>query len=477
VWEIDRLSEDQLREVFGAERRWLRAPGFPDSERDGDGVPRWWADQVWQWLAAGTPDSAAVVPLRYWRRGEAVYQGAREVTDGVVQDWLVCGVPLRVVWPTVPAAASARAVQAAPTLFPGVARVIKVRYDSGIHGPGLSLHDEAGRRVESGEPLWPELALVLGGRAPYWPLRLRDAAAMRRWRPGNPPVPVAAAIEAPDPAPLLRLAAAIPATDTAHAVLMELAQSAHCRAGEDAARDVEDITTDPDVASWVELGATSLRFPEPPDLDEVVHRDGWLAVAARPDTLAHQAVVEVLKSGYTSGLPYTTAEYVDPTSALGSEWAARLLPASPYAGFEVLYARLTPDEEASVTDYLTDPATDAPVIRLASGLLLAAVPHRLPTTSPLAAATVDEPIWVRLADGTVHLAPRRDAPGISWGYAGSGTSTLALLLAQLLDDITAPAPDRFHGGGPGLEKLLTTDWPNGTTFTRADLETARSGLA
>jgi hypothetical protein len=173
-------------------------------------------------------------------------------------------------------------------------------------------------------------------------------------------------------------------------------------------------------------------------------------------------------------LPYTAAEYIDPATRLGAEWSARLQPISPYAGFEVLYDHLGADEYDTITGYLTDPATDAPAIRLASGNLLAAVPHRLPANSPLDAVTVGTPIWIRLADGNVHLAPRRDAPGISWGYAGSGTRSLALLLTRLLDDITSPAADQVHGGAAGLERLLQAPWPEGTTFTRPELDAARA---
>ncbi|MGO4612698.1 hypothetical protein AB4Z47_01235 [Nocardia sp. 2TAF39] len=474
---MDQLSEGQLREVFGADRWWLRAPGFPDSERDGAGVARWSADRVWEWLAVQRPAAAAVVPLRYWPRGVAVYQRAREISDGVVQDWSVRGVVLRVVWPTVEALASGGVVAAAAQLAPQVSRVIEVRHDFGFRGPSLSVYDESGRMIDADGPVWPELALVLGGRAPYWPYELRDGAAMRRWRPGAPPVRVAAAFDALDPAPLLRLAAIIPAGDTAHAVLVALARYAEHRASGDAADTVEMITGDPNMAPWVDLAATSMQVPEPGDLEEVVGRDGWLSIAARTDTLAHQAVSEVRKSRYSVWLPYTAAEYIDPTTGLGAEWASRLRPTSPYAGFEVLYSHLISGDEYTITGYLTDPATDAPAVRLASGNLLAAVPHRLPTSSPLAAVTVGTPIWVRLADGTVHLAPRRDAPGINWGYSGSGTSTLALLITRLLDDITTPAADQVRGGPLGLEKLLQTDWPHGTTFTRAELDAARDGQA
>ncbi|MGV9836535.1 hypothetical protein ACWDUL_20435 [Nocardia niigatensis] len=78
-------------------------------------------------------------------RGEAVYQGAREIKHVVAQDWSVHGVMLRVVWPTVEASASGGVAAAALELAPAVSRVIKVRHDFGIRGPGAV----AARRV------WP----------------------------------------------------------------------------------------------------------------------------------------------------------------------------------------------------------------------------------------------------------------------------------------------------------------------------------
>ncbi|MBC7299490.1 hypothetical protein [Nocardia salmonicida] len=471
-WEIDKLNYDELSQEFGADRRWLREPGFPDSHRDADGQPRWHADQVWAWLAAHAPDAAAVVPLQYWPRGDAVYQQAREIKDAVVQDWSVHGIVLRLLWPTVLTLWGDRLAAEASTLVPQVPRVIRIRSDFGFRGPTLAVHDEHGTILESVKPVWPELALLLGGRAPYWPDGLRDTAAMRQWQPGDPTAIVSVTGAQPDPAPLLRLADTLPDTTTAHAVLVNLAHGSLCRASNDVAETVKEMAADPNRAQWTVLAATNPPAPEPVELNDVVLRDGWLSVTARTDTLAHEAVLAVLASGHTDGFPYTAAERVDPSAGLGVEWAARLLPTAPSAGFQILYGHLAPGEEATITDYLTDPATDAPAVRLASGDIVAAVPHRLPTTSALAALTLDKPIWVRLADGTIHFVPRRDAPGINWGYRGSGTSTLAQLIADLLDDITAPAPERFTSDSPGLEKLLTTDWPHNTTFARDQLDTA-----
>lgn len=237
---------------------------------------------------------------------------------------------------------------------------------------------------------------------------------------------------------------------------------------------IEIIASEAEIAHWTELAATSPAVTAPADLDDVVLRDGWLSIAARTDTLARDAVRAVLASGHNDGFPYTAAERIDPSQGLGAAWAARLQPCTVSAGFEILFGHLTRGEEAAITGYLTDPATDAPAVRLSSGEIIAAVPHRLPTTSALAALTLDKPIWIRLADTTIHLAPRRDAPGINWGYQGSGTSSLARLTAALLDDITAPATNRYDSASPGLEELLTTHWPHGTTFAREQLETANN---
>lgn len=384
------------------------------------------------------------------------------------------GVVLRVVWPTVAASDCGKLAAAATRLEPPVAQVLGVEHDFGMAGPSLARRDAGGDPIAGQDPLWPELALVLGGRTPYWPLLLRDPGAMRRWRPGDPPVAVTAATAGPDPVPALRLAAAIPADQTAHRVLAEFAGSIQRAAGEEAGIEIELATGDPERARWVELAATNLEVPDLGDLDEVVRRDGWLAITARPDPLAHQVVEQVLRTDHRRWLPFTTAAFVDPSRGRGAEWAGRLQPTRPSAGFEILLRRLRADEQDAITGYLIDPATDAPVIELASGLLWAGVPHRLPVTRPLAELILDTPIWIRLDDASLHLAPHRDGVGISWGYRGGGTSSLALLLTGILDDITTPAAEHVSGGDVGLEELLQNTPPDTTTvLTRAELDAAR----
>lgn len=82
---------------------------------------------------------------------------------------------------------------------------------------------------------------------------------------------------------------------------------------------------------------------------------------------------------------------------------------------------------------------------------------------------------MRDEDGTLYLAPRDNYYGLAWGYGDSGPGTLALLVHRLLDDINAAAADSINGAPETLEKFTQTDWPEGTVFTRAQLEAARDG--
>jgi len=165
--------------------------------------------------------------------------------------------------------------------------------------------------------------------------------------------------------------------------------------------------------------------------------------------------------------PFSNPEEIDPTTEYGAEWAARLEPIERTAAFELI--------DSDQCETLTDPETGAPAIRKADGLLLAAIPQRLPATSPLAEVILDSPIWVRTEDGRLYPAPKHSYFGLSWGYGGSGPGSLALLINRLLDDITARGADNNHGAPEGLEELTENQWPRGTVLTRAQMEAAREG--
>lgn len=208
------------------------------------------------------------------------------------------------------------------------------------------------------------------------------------------------------------------------------------------------------------------------DLDDSLKRAGWLEILARRDTLATSVVRSLLAWDGGGPLPFSKCAEINPdASKYGAEWASRL-ETVPHrtAAFEIPLRR-----DRTPVEFLLDPETDAPVVRTADGTLLAAIPQRLPAHTPLAEVVLDEPIWIRVQDGTLYLAPEHNYFGMSWGYGGSGPGSLAVLLHRLLDDITAPAADGASGAPPGLDTFTQIKHPRGTVFTREQLEAARDG--
>jgi hypothetical protein len=169
--------------------------------------------------------------------------------------------------------------------------------------------------------------------------------------------------------------------------------------------------------STVAIAAEPLPVPEvgDDDLDESLRRAGWLDILARRDTLAVSVVRALLAWDGGSMLPFSKPADIDPSSRYGKEWASRLEPAQRIAAFEIPQRR---DKHA--VEYLIDPETDAPVIRTVDGTLIAGIPQRLPAQSPLAEVVLDDPIWVRVQDGTLYIAPEHHYYGMAWGYSGSG---------------------------------------------------------
>lgn len=78
--------------------------------------------------------------------------------------------------------------------------------------------------------------------------------------------------------------------------------------------------------------------------------------------------------------------------------------------------------------------------------------------------------WVRTTDGKLYPAPQGEY-GVAWGYGGSGYGPL---VERLLDDINTPPLDKWiQPSDNGLTMLSKQDVPNGTVFSRGELETAR----
>ena len=317
---------------------------------------------------------------------------------------------------------------------------------------------------------WPLVSSVIGGPLPFWPLVLRMPDLIRAWRPGAPPVTTPAKPDL-DLLPLLRLAAAVDDGSPAQRVLLNLVRIVEYRAATSAAQDLKFLT------DWARSGtatvaARPLTVPETDvdDLDQGVRRAGWLEILSRDDLLAAACVRQ--KKDWDNGrdFPASSTVTVRPDDGpLAAEWAQSLRPAVRTASFDHL------DPHHTAVETLTDPATDAPVVRETDGTLRAAVPQRLPATSPLQELILDRPVWVRTADGTLYLAPRDHYWGLAWGYSGSGPGALAVLAGRLLQNVNTGPADNPVDAPEGLYALMREKWPVGTVLTRAQLETARDG--
>lgn len=449
--------------------RALKRGRFPAPSVDRDGHECWEPDEVWRWAAEFQPAAAAAMPLKYWpTRGEpAVYDGAREISGGVVQDWYVDDVPLRVLWP-LPEQPEPSPAEAA-ALYPQVPQVLRITAGVGLYGPEMEAVSQHGN---DGYINWIDYAHTLGGRAPHWPYALRTTELITSWQPGVPPE-VALAVPVLDTAPLLRLAVLLVDGCPAQRTLIHLARTLQSKANGRAELEI-GIFAEHERFSTVDVAAVPVPAPrvDEDDLDESIRRAGWLAILARPDTLAVAVVRAVLAWDGGSTLPFSQCEEIYPErSRYGAEWAARLVSVGqPTAAFEIPNRRV-----GSAVEYLLDPETDAPVIRTTKGTLLAAIPQALPAQSPLAEVVLDKPIWVRTQDGTLFPAPLHNYFGLNWGYGGSGPGSLALLLHRLLDDINARAADDINGASEGLEEFTQQDWPHGSVFTREQLLAARDG--
>jgi len=341
----------------------------------------------------------------------------------------------------------------------------------GIGGPALQPVPIPGV-ADPPEVTWDELAEALGQPLPYWPIPLQQRELIDAWQPGRPTVQALAVEPEMDLNVLLRLAALYDSDHPTAQVLTRLFRTVTRRESETAAQMIssaESMTPD----NAIVIGARPIPVPpaHPQDLAETVRRAGWLEILGRADLLADACVEQLVRWDGGRDCPFGTSVELVPGDPISDEVIARLEPVARTAAFRLLDA--PPDAEA-----LMDPATDAPAARVTTKdgtRVRLAVGQWLPTTTPLAEVVLDDPIWVRTADGTVYPAPQDPRWGISWGYFGNGPGTLALLAHRLLNDVTARAADDASGAPEGLQRLFAIDLPNGTILTRAQLEAARNG--
>lgn len=479
-WESERLDLAGCGQLLGISpvsiRRAVRSGGFPDPNAIGlDGQAYWSAEIVYRWAARLMPHLADRIPANCWPASTvpADFLGSRPVsTSATALGWRT---PLGEVWLTwghavavdMPSLDRDEKLTQALAVFPAAAAVIVVGPDFGLTGQALwaTLPGAPGRGQYEIE--WLELSEVLGQPVPFWAAALRIPELLRGWRPGSPAT-VAAAVPLLDVTPVLRLATIVDPDSPAQKMLINLAQVWQSRTTDDARQDLK-IARRHARPGTMTVAAVPVDVPKVSrsDLDESVRRAGWLEILLRKDNLAVACVRQKMMWDSGNDLPAGNPETIDMTSAFGQEWARRLVPAPRTAATEVL------DPRGSAVEVLVDPETDAVAVRHDDGRLRAAIPQRLPATSPLAQLILDRPIWVRTEDGTIYPAPKDHYFGLSWGYSGSGPAALAILAERLLSDINAVAADTIVGAPQGLQRLIAKKWDRGTILTRTQLEAAR----
>ncbi|MEW2385738.1 hypothetical protein AB0873_27115 [Micromonospora sp. NPDC047707] len=467
-----RLTLAEIAALLGRSKRQTQSliksdPKFPGSVASGV-----WKNADFQRWAATQDDAgtARIAAPKYHRAPAhpAHYVGASAL-DGqhIVMTWATAVGDLHLVYPPVNAAHTdpATAAQWLPT---DSYAICVVWPDWGFHGPALEsvLGVSPGRRI----PItWADLRRFLGMQAPYWLTSLRDPKRMLEWKPGDPTVTVAAPADV-DITPWLLLAALEDGETPVRRTLVSLAREAQSRATASAEMDIS-LFEKCDDREHIALASRPLVTPtaQASDVPKDVRRMAWKEILQRDDELAIACVMA--EGMYTGGrdTPFPQTARLSPElAATVFEWTAMLVPASRTAAHAALSYR-----EGPSLIYLEDPATGAPAVRIDEDEYLTSVPFVLPTDSPLSELILDDEVWIRTADHRLFLAPLGDYGGVSWGYSGTGPSMLAALVDRLLDDISSPAIVEVDGPA-GLEELFEIKHPDGTVFTRTELERARS---
>ncbi|TLG01778.1 hypothetical protein FEK35_23245 [Nocardia cyriacigeorgica] len=470
------ITIEQLCAAFDVEPDIVEEPNFPEPVGGGD---LWDGHAVWTWMVAQSNADwrrrAEAAPLHLWPTPEpgAVHYmnlSTRRIAGALTQDWSVgSGVRVRVVWPI--AGTMVNKPHPAERGQP-VRQVLRV----GNWAPSSPLPTLQRLNVEGhpdGAVSWSDLARILGGKVPYWPTRLRIPDVMVAWDPESGPHAPVAAHPRIDLAPIAGLAAVLATEPAACRVLHHLIHTAMHRASRDAAAEAKRLARPP-AAEVLEVAVPALDVPGPPPLSDGESIAGWAEIMRRTDNLAHAAVRAACD--YDVPRPYEQITDLD-ASDVTAQWARQLVPVHP---LPAAFTAITPQTNYDPVDHLVDPATGIPVIRHTSGGMRIGVPHQLPKHAPLAAIVFDQhEIWIRTDDNSLYPAPRA-----VWHYYGYGPSSdckmTAVLIEHLLDDIstsavtltsrTAPTPSQ------GLVELLSQQWPDGSTITRAELDNARTAI-
>ncbi|MCB5163755.1 hypothetical protein LG634_02705 [Streptomyces bambusae] len=362
--------------------------------------------------------------------------------------------------------------------------IVVVKHAYALDGPELGAVDRA-RPDLAYSPSWAELSAHLGAPAPWWPSALRRPAHLTAWRPGDEPRPVEV-VTHPSWEALYAFAEREPAGSAVRRACFTIGHRIRAGTSESASKRMENLR------DWAEKPGEPfpMVFPAVPDTDdpglaEVAADDvvaaGLAALCARTDDAAVECLEDVsLWSG--EDLPYGgtfNLMRTDVTRA-AAEWINRLRQVHATALHRVEGA------DYDTVGTFVDPVTGSPVVAVKGKFLhrdtheityIGRAPKRLPAGSVLKEVVLDDPVWIRTTDGTVYPAPAMDAPGLAWGYRGSGPLTLAECIGRLLDDGAAHAvtyDDDGRSEESGLSALFVKDLPRGTRISRRELERARN---
>ncbi|HWD02508.1 MAG TPA: hypothetical protein VG674_08665 [Amycolatopsis sp.] len=478
---LDRIYVSQLRKLLRVDAdgldRLRQTENLPSPE-SGEGERTYWSTPaVREWLHHSGHLAPAEVTLAWWpdARRPAEYLGADVLRRtqlarpwAVLQRWSTDHGTIVIAWPV--NGNTITEAQIRPHT-PDASACLRIGPRYGRFGPELLTRNHATDSETTVE--WPDLARVTGRPMPFWPYSLRVPELIAAWAPGDPAVRHhGTGAPGLDITPLLQMAILHRPEDPIHRAMIYTAQSVQT-----GAVPVSDLDT---VETWLAEGVLrpdhitvaalpAAQIEDPVELDAATLYSGWRELQRRDDWLAEQCMDVLASWNGGQHLMQGQAVQLDLDSATTREFLTRLRPVTRTA----LYKQIDPNKTG---DAMVDPLTDAPVvIEHDASRATVLAPDHLPPGSPLAALILDGEVWVRTEDGTLYLAPLDTNTGLGWGFSGAGPYALAILTSKLLNDIAAPGA-RLDEGPPdqGLLTLFTTDWPAGTTLTRAQLQEARA---
>ncbi|MFE6194827.1 hypothetical protein [Streptomyces sp. NPDC057838] len=501
---MDAMTASELRERFGLSASdWERISTdagmiAPVESKHSGGATQWYGQAFARWLARAHPGLADEVPslLRPASAAHHQYLGGRYATYDEIGPgrahfaglWQTETGVVTVVYPTSHACAPHELLD----FHEEAATIVVVRHDYALYGPDLVAVDRP-RPDTLYEPLWSEVAAHIGTQIPWWPSELRRPDHLLAWRPGDVPVAVEV-VTRPSWEPLYELARSEPESSPVRHACFTIGHEMRSRAAESAEHEVTGILDrilelrgSADARAKTERAAMVLPAvpaADNPDRPESAPSDvvalGLAELCARTDDQAVECL-EQISMWSEQDLPFGGTFSVTRThvSRTGAEWINRLRPVRPTA-----IHRLWAEEGDGTVGTFVDPVTGSPVVAFKGRFMfrdgreisyLGRAPKRLPTGSVLKELVLDDPIWVRTADGVLYPAPSMEAPGLSWGYSGSGPMTLARCVGRLLDDgaahaVTYGLPQQRE---PGLEAFFERKHRAGTRISRRELERIR----